>query len=358
MNGSQHKTAFTLVELLVVIAIIGVLVALLLPAVQAAREAARRTQCINTVRQIGLAILNLESANKIFPTGGIEPWPAIENYSAGGKAFGPPKQGLSWAFQILPYLEENAVHGIDTTVELTSTPVNLYFCPSRRQPSAAGTSGAQQFWLMDYASMHPCPNRSQLGNSVFDALLRDATASNGLTSTRGCNGAFSFWGVRTYSNDFNPRPASDLRATFVGFYGVIIRSSYLVNHNNPSQIVDNLGYGAPVRMGKIKDGTSKTMMVGEKRLRPPYGGGADDDRGWSDGWDLDTVRSTLCTPYPDSIKALPGHAAAITPGSAHSGGFNVVFADGSAKSLSYDIDVENFNRLGHRADAETLTIEY
>ena len=71
----QCRQAFTLVELLVVIAIIGVLVALLLPAVQAAREAARRTQCLNQLRQMGLGVQNHVSALKIFPTGWIYPWP-------------------------------------------------------------------------------------------------------------------------------------------------------------------------------------------------------------------------------------------------------------------------------------------
>ena len=79
-----RKDGFTLVELLVVIAIIGVLVALLLPAVQAAREASRRTSCSNQMRQMSLALQNHESARKIFPSGGIGPWPKIGGYAAGG----------------------------------------------------------------------------------------------------------------------------------------------------------------------------------------------------------------------------------------------------------------------------------
>ncbi len=106
MFRRRNTNAFTLVELLVVIAIIGVLVSLLLPAVNAAREAARRTQCMNGTRQIGLAILNHESALSLFPSGRTVPWPKIEDYSSNGRPFGAEQQGWSWAFQILPYLEE------------------------------------------------------------------------------------------------------------------------------------------------------------------------------------------------------------------------------------------------------------
>jgi prepilin-type N-terminal cleavage/methylation domain-containing protein len=111
---SRSRRGFTLVELLVVIAIIGVLVALLLPAVQAAREAARRSQCMNQVKQIMLSMHNHESALRAFPSGGIHPWPRIEDYlnGPGGAPYGPDKQGLTWGFQILPYLEGQAVHNI------------------------------------------------------------------------------------------------------------------------------------------------------------------------------------------------------------------------------------------------------
>src|SRR5690349_22852048 len=104
------RKGFTLVELLVVIAIIGVLVALLLPAVQAAREAARRTQCTNHIKQMMLAMHNHESSKKCFPSGGIAPYAAIENYltdsktnptNPQGSPLGPSQQGLSWAYQIL-----------------------------------------------------------------------------------------------------------------------------------------------------------------------------------------------------------------------------------------------------------------
>src|SRR5688572_15153133 len=93
----KRRSAFTLVELLVVIAIIGVLVAILLPAIQAAREAARRTQCINNLKQIGLAILNYNSTKREFPTGGNEPW---HDQGLDSQRW---SKGYGWMVQVLPY---------------------------------------------------------------------------------------------------------------------------------------------------------------------------------------------------------------------------------------------------------------
>ena len=347
---------FTLVELLVVIAIIAVLIGLLLPAVQSAREAARRTSCTNQLKQIGLAIHNLESSYKTFPSGGIEPWPQIEVYSNNGAAFGPNQQGLTWAFQILPFLEQNAVSNLTSTRQIGGSPIGLYFCPSRRAP-VFNTFGGDRFWLIDYASVQPGPARSE--TAFFDQYIRPATSTNPalLPTTVGCSNGAPLWGTTTYMNDFNPATKEQLGSSrYLGFKGVIVRSSYhLSARGAPPKL---LNYDPLVKMRHITDGTSKTMMVFEKRLRTPYAGEVGkgyDDRGWSDGWDIDTVRTTYCTPHPDSPNETIGNRTHYTAGAAHPGGINTVFADGSVRPISYSVDLETFNRLGHRSDGEPVT---
>lgn len=124
-----ERKGFTLVELLVVIAIIGVLVGLLLPAVQAAREASRRTQCMSQLREIGLAIQNFESARGHYPSGRNT----------------PNQFGVSWAYSLLPYLEQQAIHDayvpserVDSAANSAAmrTPISVYACPTRRSAAA------------------------------------------------------------------------------------------------------------------------------------------------------------------------------------------------------------------------------
>jgi len=344
---------FTLVELLVVIAIIATLIGLLLPAVQSAREAARRTQCTNQVRQMMLAMHGLVSSHGHFPTGGVYPWPEIEDFSQGGKPFGPSKQGLSWAFQILPYMEETAVHNLATTSQITAAPVNMYFCPSRRPPTRSTYAPAFS-WLMDYAALNPIQSRSQLGDSTFNVLMSSVNPGSGA-----CARVWGFWGVKDSSNGQNPKPVAELGGRYQGFWGVLTRGSNCVALQSRGGSVTNLGYDAPVKPAKIADGASKTAVISEKRLRPSTYLTSEwyDDRGWSDGWDPDSVRSTACWPQPDGdIYKFPNGAeadvAGYVVGSAHRNGFSTGFADGSVRMLDYEIELEVFNSLAHRADGQ------
>ena len=147
-----------MVELLVVISIIGVLISLLLPAVQAAREAARRTECINHLKQIGLAFQNHHSAHRYFPSGGWN-WYHPPTYENGNPLSGS-RQRAGWGFQILPYIEAETIWNAGP-VQAIGTPVRLFFCPSKRSPQAvdhqdnyrpALTGGVIAHALCDYAA--------------------------------------------------------------------------------------------------------------------------------------------------------------------------------------------------------------
>jgi prepilin-type N-terminal cleavage/methylation domain-containing protein/prepilin-type processing-associated H-X9-DG protein len=382
----RAKSGFTLVELLVVIAIIGVLVALLLPAVQAAREAARRTQCANQVRQMGLALQNHVSALGVFPTGGTGNDIRIEDYTNGtvlkpGTPNGPNSQGLSWSYQVLPYLEQDAVKGLNSRTGLQTTVVPLYFCPSRRQPMRT----INGIVTTDYASAQPaswrCPTNSPPTNppnptnpGKFAARPFDASTGSHVIARQ------AFW---CNSNSRGGEPTNN------GIYdGVIVRTPYRVASNclpasACKQAMDNetaIGQAVPgnpkaVKPGKIPDGMSNTLVVGEKYVRSdvyygnlPNGGllSPSDNRGWSDGWDPDTVRFTGFQPISDndglcflSINepACVGMDPAVDVyffGSAHSGGMNTVFADASVHFISFDIDVDLFNSLGTRNGEEIV----
>ena len=133
MSRSSTRSGFSLIELLVVIAIVGVLIALLLPAVQAAREAARRTQCSNHLKQIGLATLEFYDAGRLMPTGGDAYYSAPTRTAGGHLAF-PPKQEVGWGAQILAFLEERNVQDVQDDAIFCRSPIRAYFCPSRRGP--------------------------------------------------------------------------------------------------------------------------------------------------------------------------------------------------------------------------------
>jgi prepilin-type N-terminal cleavage/methylation domain-containing protein/prepilin-type processing-associated H-X9-DG protein len=370
-NTRGFRRAFTLVELLVVIAIIGILVALLLPAIQAAREAARRTQCRNNLKNIGLAIHNFYDTYKQFPTGGTNPGAKIEDFLTDsesqtnpalrkGKPNGPLRQGLGWSYQILPYLEEGAIHNFTQKENFRNLLISIYACPSRRAP----TIGSFGFQLVDYAGATAGPSRSEVGDATFDKYLTDVKTPMPPSGTLGA--VYGCCPVAACLGFIQPNLVQQLASTGkpAQYRGVIQRTDWNIDvtphrHN---------GFTSKITFAKIPDGTSKTIVIGEKYVPPAfYEASLDerrsgDDLGWGDGWDCNGMRSAMFVLRQDTQGELPesGTGTCVNDydfpfGSAHSGGINVMFADGSVGFISYEIDQENFNRMAHRFDSETIT---
>lgn len=311
---ARVRTGFTLVELLVVIAIIGILVALLLPAIQAARESARRKQCVNNLKQIGLASHLLEDSFKVFPSAGIGPWPPIT--LSGNAVKSPDEQEIGWGFQILPYIEEGALYNLRQPGSTTFTPVQVetvigrnavsyYFCPSRRRPTAQ-----QRRYLIDYASSVPT-------NINLDATTPPRFDHN------------EYWcGI-------DPHNRNTTGTAKCSALGIIARTPR---------------FGDATRVEQVVDGMSSTMMYGEKWMRTGSYETGDwyDDRGWTDGYDPDIVRSTAQPARPDD--PIDDSDDPFFMGSSHPGGFHACFGDGAVHFIAYEVDPITYNRWGNRKD--------
>lgn len=365
-----RRRGLTLVELLVVIAIIGVLVSMLLPAVQSAREAGRGIQCVNQMKQLGLAIHQHVDARKVFPTGGDTPWPFVEDYVRDGRIAGPRQQGLSWAYQILPYFEEGAVQQATTTYEVMQTPLPMLVCPSRRDSAAISRDEGYPGAYGQVVALARDAGVPNVGSSVVAALTDYAAATPcGLLPLDETEGQEVELGALPGGEW--PFPELRRHALFQGaiwrvsgdraWNGVIVRTPWdcaagffgrcqpQLSHK-PANVTGVIGFN------HVTDGASKTMMLGEKLVGWwAYGGGnASDDRGWSDGWDYDTIRTTCLPPKRDADVGLFDSGDVREFGAAHPGGINTVYTDGSVHRVAYDIDPIVFNLLGDRRDGEVV----
>lgn len=311
MNSTQLRIrrGFTLVELLVVIAIIGILVALLLPAIQAAREAARRSQCINHLKQMSLAFSLHADTYKIYPDGGEQQW--AKRMVISKKPTVAPMQAWGWPYQILPFLEEAAVWELPQDNKVMGTFITVYYCPSRRAPQLIGARA-----MFDYA-----------GNAGAD----DQGGNMG-------------WGMMGNGRD-----------------APIVRRPDDTK-KDASGKRDRSGSVSPGKT--IVDGLSKTLLIGEKCLNVGLLGEAqpDDDSGFVDGWDWDNMRWGYFQPSPD-WNAGAGDPRNGDPtlhssfGSSHAGLFNAALCDGSVSAITYDVDIEVLKHACSRNDGETYSAE-
>ena len=343
--ASPSRKGFTLVELLVVITIIGILIALLLPAVQAAREAARMAQCQNNLKQAALACLNHESVTQRFPTNG---WGC--SWTGDADRGTDWRQPGGWIYNILPYIEQQAMHdlgaGLPTSAKNTAhyrrftVPLVGMSCPSRRRPILRP-------WTRDW-------DFANADRPVMGAMHADYAGNGGDTFTYpgypygappwGC--MWMGWATGPTSTTAVEDPPGQMtanaRTTLAGVAGGTTGVFYC---------------GSMVKMSDITDGAANTLLIGEKYMNSDeYETGLDigDNECALTGENDDNVRMTdkkyAASPLPD----MPGQSNGEAFGSAHLVGVNMAFCDGSVHVINYSIATETYRRLGNRKDGEPI----
>lgn len=305
----RARTGFTLVELLVVITIIGILISLLLPAVQSAREAARRTQCQNNIKQFGLALQNYHQKYGRFPANSRW-WPPSN------------KRKGSMHFKLLPYLEQqgfwdqidtrgDVVAQIEGNADLKSTVFTVFRCPSDDFPKL---------------------------NSFGQAVVNYAPSA-GAQKTYGHCGAYP-------GNTFGTGPSADANSE---------------NGRYISGLFSRNFWAAQIAL--IRDGTSNTIAMGEilPACSTHFQVAWWNNRQWFVGT-APPINFPTCPDVPPGNNGSPSRNCNswnnwntdVGFKSWHAGGANFVFADGSVHFLSQAIDYRNYQRLGDRRDGEVI----
>jgi prepilin-type N-terminal cleavage/methylation domain-containing protein/prepilin-type processing-associated H-X9-DG protein len=345
----MNRRAFTLIELLVVIAIIAILIALLLPAVQSAREAARRTQCVNNLKQIGLAIHNYEGSIRSYPLGTIAaPWPSDPNLSQGNYRWGALAcltpfleqsgifNSLNFSFPLygesVPVLSSQ-VYPANTSV--VNTMVGMFLCPSdnmQRLTTADGFLGGvgRQFAPTNYqfcAGSGSSGGDVTIADGVFreDLVTRNQDVIDGLSNTAfASESILGIGGVRTIVVG-TVIPDPNVMFASVTWEGSAIASV------TASSCLSPVSY-SPNRLFTWADGSLSQGLY--NHYYPPN------------------------SPYLDCIVGISG----VNDGwkaarSRHPGGANVLFGDGSVHFVKNSISVIVWMGLGTRAGGEVVSLD-
>lgn len=312
----KSTRGFTLVELLVVIAIIAILIAILLPAVNSAREAARNIQCVNHLKQLSLGFLNHEGAHGHLPTGG---W--------GHRWLGDADRGYAsdqpggWGFTVLPFIEQQDLHELGSKMiasrktvmhkNRNEVPIATMNCPTRREPEA---------WAY------------VLGHQPFNAraseeVVRSCYATNGGDIFRDSNpGA----GPNSLESGDGDGWQNEMRRVQLSATGILTT-------------------GSTVTIGDVRDGVTKTYMIGEKYINPDF---------YTTGQDPGDNEATYIGENGDNnrwtekmlLRDTPGLVTWQVFGSAHYSGINMAMCDGSVHLVNFDVDAQIHRQSGHRSD--------
>jgi prepilin-type N-terminal cleavage/methylation domain-containing protein/prepilin-type processing-associated H-X9-DG protein len=322
LPAGRGRAAFSLVELLVVIAIIGALVALLLPAVQSAREGARRSTCSNTVRQLALGLLAYESSQGRLPAatrvqsgtnttacaGCWNPWEEAGE-AAAAYTESQNRGGTSWILEILPHIDQTAVANqwnwltnVQGNAAVAQTDIAGFYCPSRR------------------SGVRSADDRS---------MLLDPSWVGGGIDYAGCYGRLD------------------------GFEDDAVTEHHRFAHrgSNPQVLGGPFRANTGVTLAAIRDGQTNQILLAEAQ-RLPVTTAATESAKSQDGWAVGGA-ATLFTTV--SARINDGHFESA--GSEHSGGATIALADGSVRFLSDSINSAVYPLLGSMADGQIASIE-
>lgn len=326
---SKRNSGFTLIELLVVIAIIGTLVALLLPAVQQAREAARVTQCQNNLKQLALSIELHKSANNFYPPARLKHNPLDASPEKCGE------KTATWLVRILPFIEESAVYEqwdlklpwYKHDQSVRAPDIGLFLCPSRRSEAVTTGLGGETKYMKFRASCGCEFTRPVETEEEIVGQAADYAGNHG---------------------DLSPGNSGEATDLYYGGNGTGI----LISSRPECDGARLMGWLDKMSDRKITDGLSKTFLIGEKHVPAERLGTVPEDAPAFDGF-----------VFPSSVRvAGPGmpiargandidEAQAISFGSWHAGGIcNFAMADGSVRSLPTTTNTVVLGEMANRAN--------